>query len=154
MIQSWVRLSACWVLEKSELQLDGISSILNSPFEQNFTLVVVTFWRIESTFLEYLVRFFNAFKLTLHRHKIDVHILKRFGIIATYANVAQSVEQTLRKRPVGGSIPFVGFLYSDLQPSLYSAIVIISNQTHKILTSTLKGMFMNWDVFKDWTDIL
>ena len=45
---------------------------------------------------------------------IPVQISGTFGIIATYANVAQSVEQTLRKRPVGGSIPFVGFFFNSL----------------------------------------
>ena len=48
---------------------------------------------------------------------------KRFGIIASYANVAQSVEQTLRKRPVGGSIPFVGFYF-------LSAILLIMKSSH------------------------
>ena len=35
--------------------------------------------------------------------------IKDFWYNRPHANVAQSVEQTLRKRPVGGSIPFVGF---------------------------------------------
>ena len=39
-----------------------------------------------------------------------------------HANVAQSVEQTLRKRPVGGSIPFVGLKKRLFSQSLFLSL--------------------------------
>ena len=47
-----------------------------------------------------------------HFHPLSI---QEFWYNRRHANVAQSVEQTLRKRPVGGSIPFVGSCYLILQ---------------------------------------
>ena len=55
-----------------------------------------------------------------HFHPLSI---QEFWYNRRHANVAQSVEQTLRKRPVGGSIPFVGFYF-------LSAILLIMKSSH------------------------